>query len=322
MVVEINVNFVNDMNKILTILVLLLFNWTYAQAQLAERRITREEYIETYKDDAIREMLKSGVPASITLAQGILESGNGNSPLAISAKNHFGVKCHKGWTGKSMRLDDDEKNECFRKYETVYESFKDHSEFLTTRGRYSFLFDLKITDYKGWAKGLKKAGYATNPKYANMLIMLIEKNNLGQYDNFTKVSPRKLAKKRKPSKSLVVKKVSRKIKLHNNIKYLKAKTGDTYYGIAKDNEMNLWQILKYNDLNKGDVLKAGDIIYLQPKKSKSKETFHIVQKGENMRDISQLYGVKLKSLYKKNLLIIGTQPHVGDKISLKKKRKK
>lgn len=322
MVVEINVNFVNNMNKILAILFLLLFNWTYAQAQLAERRITREEYIETYKDDAIREMLKSGVPASITLAQGILESGNGNSPLAVYAKNHFGVKCHKGWTGKSMRLDDDEKNECFRKYETVYGSFKDHSDFLVTRSRYAFLFDLKITDYKGWAKGLKKAGYATNPKYANMLIMLIEKNNLSQYDNLAKVSPRKLAKKRKPSKSLVVKKVSRKIKLHNNIKYLKAKTGDTYYGIAKDNEMNLWQILKYNDLNKGDVLKAGDIIYLQPKKSKSKETFHIVQKGENMRDISQLYGVKLKSLYKKNLLIIGAQPHVGDKISLKKKRKK
>ena len=321
MVIEINVNFVNDMNKILAILFLLFFNWTYAQAQPAERRITREEYIELYKDDAIREMLKSGVPASITLAQGILESGNGNSPLAVYAKNHFGVKCHKGWTGESMRLDDDEKNECFRKYETVYESFKDHSDFLVTRSRYAFLFDLKITDYKGWAKGLKKAGYATNPKYANMLIMLIEKNNLSQYDNFAKVPPRKLTNKRKPTKTLAGQSKAYQIKRHNNIKYIKAKAGDTYYGIATSHEMNVWQILKYNDLNKGDGLKVGDIIYLQPKKNKSKEKFHLVQKGENMRSISQLYGVKLKSLYKKNLLIVGTQPNVGDKISLRKKKK-
>jgi len=321
LVVEINVNFVNHMNKILAILFLLFFNWTYAQGESAERRITREEYIEMYKDDAIHEMLKSGVPASITLAQGILESGNGNSPLAVYAKNHFGVKCHKGWTGESMLLDDDAKNECFRKYETVYESFKDHSDFLVTRSRYAFLFNLKRTDYKGWAKGLKKAGYATNPKYAKMLIVLIEKNNLSQYDNFEKVPPRKLAKKRKPSKGLAGRNISRKIKLHNNIKYLKAKTGDTYSRIAKGNEMNLWQILKYNDLNKGDVLKGGDIIYLQPKKRKSKEAFHIVQKGENMRDISQLYGVKLKSLYKKNIMIIGTQPNVGDEIYLRKNKK-
>lgn len=309
------------MNRIFTILFLLFFNWTLIHAQPAERRITREEYIEMYKDDAIREMLKSGVPASITLAQGILESGNGNSPLAVYAKNHFGVKCHKGWTGESMRLDDDEKNECFRKYETVYESYQDHSNFLTTRGRYSFLFDLKITDYKGWAKGLKKAGYATNPKYANMLIMLIEKNNLNQYDNFAKVPPRKLDKKREPAKELASRSQTHQIKLHNNIKYVKAHAGDTYYGIAKSHEMNLWQILKYNDLNAGDALKIDDIIYLQPKKSKSKDKYHIVQKGESMRDISQLYGVKLKSLYKKNLLIIGTQPNVGDKISLRKKKR-
>jgi len=308
------------MNRLLVILFLLLFNWASAQAQPAERRITREEYIEKYKDDAIREMLKSGVPASITLAQGILESGNGNSPLAVYAKNHFGVKCHKGWTGESMRLDDDEKNECFRKYETVYESYQDHSDFLVTRSRYDFLFELKITDYKGWARGLKKAGYATNPKYANMLIMLIEKNNLNQYDNYAKVPPRKLAKTRKPSKGSLAKNVSYQIKLHNNIKYVKAKAGDTFYGIATSYEMNLWQILKYNDLNKGDVLNVGDIIYLQPKKNKSKEEFHMVKKGESMRDISQLYGIKLKKLYKKNLLIIGTQPNVGDKISLKKKK--
>lgn len=296
---------------------------SYAQsviAQPAERRITREQYIETYKDDAIKEMIKSGVPASITLAQGILESGDGNSPLAVYAKNHFGVKCHSGWKGESMRLDDDAKDECFRKYETVYESYRDHSDFLVTRSRYDFLFKLKITDYKGWAKGLKKAGYATNPKYADLLIMLIEKNNLNQYDNYAKVPPRKLSKKRS-SKVLASSKSSNQIKLHNNIRYIKVKKEDTFYKIAQDHEMNLWQIFKYNDLNKSDVLKEGDIIYLQPKRNKSREEYHIVQKGESMRDISQLYGVKIKALYKKNILVLGTQPNVGDKIFLKKKQR-
>ena len=306
------------MRKALYISIFFLIGWNTISAQPAERRITREEYIETYKDDAIREMMKSGVPASITLAQGILESGDGNSPLAVYAKNHFGVKCHSGWTGESMRLDDDEKNECFRKYETVYESFRDHSDFLVTRSRYDFLFELKITDYKGWAKGLKKAGYATNPKYADMLIMLIEKNDLNQFDNYAKVPPRKLSKKR--SSKLLASTSTQTIKLHNHIKYIKVKKGDTYYRIAQNYEMNLWQLYKYNDLNKGDVLKVGDIIYLQPKRNKSKETFHIVKQGETMRSISQLYGVKLKKLYKKNLLIFGTQPNVGDKIFLRKKK--
>ena len=201
--------------------------------QPAEKRITREEYIETYKDDAIREMHRSGIPASITLAQGILESGDGNSPLAVYGKNHFGIKCHKGWKGKSMRLDDDEKNECFRKYNDVYDSYRDHSEFLSTRGRYSFLFELKITDYKGWAKGLKKAGYATNPKYPQLLIDLIEKNKLYEYDRYGKVPPKKLTKDR-TSSPLAVAKHNRTIKLHNHIKYIVARDGDTFYRITQD----------------------------------------------------------------------------------------
>ncbi len=291
-----------------------------AFCQPAEKRITREQYIETYKDDAIREMQRSSIPASITLAQGILESGDGNSPLAVYAKNHFGIKCHKGWTGKSMRIDDDEKNECFRKYSDVYDSFRDHSEFLTTRGRYSFLFELKKTDYKGWAKGLKKAGYATNPKYADLLIKLIEDFELYRYDNYAKVPPRKI-KKERTAVALSSSKSFRTIRLHNNIKFIIAKKGDTFYRITQDYSMNLWQIYKYNDLNKTDVLKVDDIIYLQPKRNKASEQFHTVIAGETMRDISQLYGVKLKLLYKKNNIIVGTQPNVGDKISLKKKIK-
>jgi len=306
--------------KRLAIIFYLMVVSTVLMAQPAEKRITREEYIETYKDDAIREMHRSGIPASITLAQGILESGDGNSPLAVYGKNHFGIKCHKGWKGKTMRIDDDKKNECFRKYNDVYDSFRDHSEFLTTRGRYSFLFELKITDYKGWAKGLKKAGYATNPKYPQLLINLIEKHKLYQYDSYGKVPPKKL-KKDRDSSPLAVSKHSRTIKLHNHIKYIVAREGDTFYKITQDFDMNLWQIFKYNDLNKTDVLKVGDIIYLQPKRNKAKQEFHTVKAGETMRDISQLYGVKLKQLYKKNNLIIGTQPNVGDKISLKKKIK-
>lgn len=308
------------MKPFLIISFFLVFSWSFVQAQPAERRITREEYILKYKDDAIREMMRSGVPASITLAQGILESGDGNSPLAVYGNNHFGVKCHNDWEGETMRIDDDEKDECFRKYESVDGSFRDHSEFLTTRSRYAFLFDLKITDYKGWAKGLKKAGYATNPKYADLLIMLIEKNNLNQYDNYGKVPPKKPTRK-KTSKILTTKQVNYTIKLHNNIKYVIAKKGDTFYGLAEEFDMNIWQIYKYNDYNKTDELKAGDVIYLQPKRSKATEEYHNVKKGDTMRRISQLYGVKLKSLYKKNRMIFGTEPNVGDQLFLKKKRK-
>jgi LysM repeat protein len=291
-----------------------------ALGQPAERRTSRAEYIAKFKDDAIREMHQSGVPASITLAQGILESGDGNSPLAMYANNHFGIKCHSGWTGESMHIDDDEKNECFRKYESAYESFRDHSEFLVTRSRYDFLFDLKITDYKAWAKGLKKAGYATNPKYANLLIMLIEQNDLNQYDNFGKVPPRKPSKQ-KTSKILASSKQERIVKLHNNVRYIIVKQGDSFYRIAHDFDLDLRELYRYNDLNQGDVLKTGEVIYIKPKRNKAAEEYHVVKKGDTMRGISQAYGIKLKQLYKKNLMILGTQPKIGDKLNLKKKKK-
>ncbi|MCB9361102.1 MAG: glucosaminidase domain-containing protein [Flavobacteriales bacterium] len=307
------------MKKLISILFLFV-NTIVLIGQPAERRQTREEYIQKFKDLAIKEMHHSGVPASITLAQGILESGDGNSPLAVYGKNHFGIKCHSGWTGKTMHLDDDEKNECFRKYNDVYDSYKDHSEFLKTRSRYAFLFDLKITDYKGWAKGLKKAGYATNPKYPDLLIGLIEKHKLYEYDNYAKVPPRKL-NKTKTSNVLTTKSSSRIVKLHNNIKYVVVNDGDNIQNIANDFHMNIWQILKYNDLNQTDKIKYGEIIYLQPKKNKAKSDFHIVKEGETMRSISQLYGIKLNQLYKKNNIVLGSQPAVGTKLSLKKKKK-
>ena len=146
------------------------------------QRITPEDYIETYKDIAMQEMREHKIPASITLAQGLLESGAGNSALAREAKNHFGIKCHKGWEGDTYIMDDDEKNECFRKYDNAEASFRDHSEFLCGRSRYAALFELEITDYEGWAKGLKAAGYATNPKYAQLLIDRIKLYDLTKYD--------------------------------------------------------------------------------------------------------------------------------------------
>lgn len=289
-------------------------------AQPAERRISRSEYIEKYKDDAIQEMHHSGVPASITLAQGILESGDGNSPLALYANNHFGIKCHSSWKGETFIMDDDEKNECFRKYNSAYESFKDHSEFLTSRSRYASLFELNITDYKGWAKGLKAAGYATNPKYADLLIALIEKHELYRFDNYAKVPSKQLAKN-KTSSVLAESQSKRIVKLRNNIKYTFVSDGDDVASIAADFDMNTWQIYKYNDLNKSDKLKSGEIIYLQPKRNKATEEFHMVKSGETMREIAQMHGIKLKQLYKKNNLIVGTQPQTGQKLSLRKKLK-
>ena len=305
---------------ILTFVALVICGQTLL-AQPAERRITRSEYINMYKDDAVKEMLHSGVPASITLAQGILESGDGNSPLAKYAKNHFGIKCHKGWDGPTFHQDDDAKNECFRKYYSVYESYRDHSEFLRTRGRYDFLFELNVTDYKGWAKGLKKAGYATNPKYPQLLIRIIEENDLAQYDKVKKVKPRKAAQKPKPVVADVRPNLH-PIKIHeNNIKYVIAKKGDSYLKIAEAHEMALWQIYRYNDLNQNDPISEGDIIYLQPKRNKAKQKkLHVAADGESMRDISQAYGVKLKKLYEYNGLIAGSKVNKGQKVQLHKPR--
>lgn len=170
------------MRILITTLLLVAVITTNAQT---ERRITPQEYIDTYKNIAIKKMQEHGIPASITLAQGMLESGNGNSMLTKNANNHFGIKCH-GWDGPGYYMDDDAEDECFRKYKKAEQSFEDHSTFLTTRARYKFIFDdCQVTDYKCWAKGLKKAGYATNPKYADLLITIIERNNLQQYDNAT-----------------------------------------------------------------------------------------------------------------------------------------
>lgn len=287
-------------------------------AQPSEYRMSRSEYIDTYKDQAIKEMHRAGIPASITLAQGILESADGNSPLARYANNHFGIKCHSGWSGETFIQDDDAKDECFRKYFSAYESYRDHSDFLTTRSRYAGLFDLKLNDYKGWAHGLKKAGYATNPKYANILIKLIEDYELNRYDKMDKMPKQEAVADIEREHKIEIQ--DRTIKLQNNIKYTVVKEDDSFFKIAKEMNMGLWQLYKYNDMEKGDNLEPGQILYLQPKRSKGKEDTHITKKGDSMWLISQMYGVKLKKLYKRNDMEPGSEPKVGQLIYLRKNK--
>ncbi|MBL4652634.1 MAG: glucosaminidase domain-containing protein [Flavobacteriales bacterium] len=304
------------------VLISFIFLTATSYSQPAERIQSRAEYIELYKDEAIREMLVNGIPASITLAQGILESDNGNSALAKYANNHFGIKCHNGWNGPTFYQDDDTADECFRKYYSAYRSYKDHSEFLRTRTRYAFLFNYKASDYKNWAKGLKKAGYATNPKYANLLIKLIEDNNLSQYDKVRKMPS--IDKKAKQKEVKTIEKIPEKepkplVQFHENkIKFVIAKHGDSYYKIAKENEMGLWQIMKYNEREKDQKPKAGDIVYLQPKKNKSKKDIHSARKGETMWEISQIYGVKLEKLCQYNNKKADYRPFTSEQIYLRK----
>ncbi len=302
----------------LTITLGIFFFSASLSAQPAERRTSKQQYVEIWKDEAIRQMQQYRIPASITLAQGILESAHGNSELAKYANNHFGIKCHN-WTGETMHKDDDNKDDCFRKYNSAEESFKDHSEFLANRSRYDFLFEYKLTDYKAWAKGLKKAGYATNPKYADLLINLIEELSLTQYD----VEIARPIPTVKPSTLPVAAGVKRAPNRHqvgvheNKIKYIVVQKGDTFWKIAKEFEMGLWQLYKYNDLSKKDILQEGDVIFLQPKKKRAKSKKYRVKNGDTLRSISQEQGIRLKSLCKKNNLEYGSELKVGTFLNLR-----
>ncbi len=293
-------------------------------------QITRQEYIDKYKDLAIREMNRVGIPASITLAQGLLESANGNSRIAVKANNHFGIKCHSSWTGKTIRRDDDKKNECFRKYKTAYDSYMDHSNFLTKGPRYAFLFEYKTTDYKKWAKGLKKAGYATSNTYASRLIKIIEDNKLYLYDTNNNAIAQKnnpTIKEKKNRKTRRIRKtkedyaiqLGRKIKTNNRVKFIVAKKGDSYTKLIDEFQLLRFELYHYNDAKKGDKIKTGDIVYLQPKRNKSEKgkDFHTVKKGESIKSISQKYAIKSKKLRKRNHLEKTEKLKVGQKLKLR-----
>ena len=276
-----------------------------------------QAYIDQYKDIAIEEMLRYGIPASITLAQGLLESGAGQSELARKGNNHFGIKCH-GWSGRSVYHDDDERGECFRAYSNARESFEDHSKFLKSGSRYRSLFSLDHTDYKGWARGLKAAGYATNPVYAQSLIDIIEVYDLHQYD-YTKSYDKFIDKhsgitdERKENGTTL-----HPISIFNNNYYLRARKGDTFKSIGDEVGISYRKLAKYNERDKKDALQEGEIIYLKKKRSSAPKQFrnrpHVVKAGDSMYSIAQQYGIRLKSLYKKNHLEPDYQIRVGDKL--------
>ncbi len=281
-----------------------------------------ELYIQKYKDLAVEHTVEYSIPASITLAQGILESGSGESDLAVESNNHFGIKCHRDWEGDRSYYDDDEENECFRKYKSASESYLDHSLFLKNKPRYSELFSLNITDYKGWAKGLKKAGYATDPNYANNLIRIIEKYYLYDFDKLKKNKKKKNEKVM--SKNSTEKPVLKYlIETYNNVPYIISNSNDSYKSIADDFGIWVSELLKFNDINDSTLinLNQNQRIYIKPKRrSNSNPSFHVVTSGQTIWEISQLYAVKLSSIYKKNPLFIDREVRKGDIIYLKNKK--
>lgn len=275
-----------------------------------------QQYFDQYKDLAIEQMMKYRIPASITLAQGVFESGAGKSELARRGNNHFGIKCH-GWQGKTTYHDDDAPNECFRAYKNVYESYEDHSKFLAKGRRYSNLFKLKITDYKGWARGLKAAGYATNPQYANKLINIIELYGLNRYDVATSYD--KFFARR--AKDKAVNGILHPVYAFNKNYYVKVRRGDTFHSLSEELGISARSLAKYNERDRDDVLSEGDIVYLKKKQKKVPKEFrgriHYVRSGESMYSISQLYGIRMKYLYKMNRLAPDYQIKVGDGLLLR-----
>ena len=306
--------------KYLLYAIFLTFSFSSVYAQM-----TRKEYIEKYQVLAIEEMNRTGIPASIKMAQACLESSNGNSELSKKSNNHFGIKCKSTWSGQSVKHDDDEKNECFRKYNTVEESFIDHSNFLMSSPRYFSLFQLKPDDYVGWAHGLKKAGYATAGDYAQRLIKIIEENQLYRLDY--KISNEQLAASN--HKHLNTKNVlenmfinphqSHKITKLNNLKSVIANTGDTYEIIAQELGIKAWELYKFNDQPNGYLPQNKEVVYIEAKHRKAAKGVqtHKVNTDETMHYISQMYGIKLKPLYKRNRMKFGEQPLTGEVIYLR-----
>lgn len=290
----------------------------FSHAGEIEKQISKKEYVDMWRTIAVQQMIQHKIPASITIAQGILESGSGNSELARKGNNHFGIKCHD-WTGATMHIDDDKKGECFRVYANAEESFVDHSKFLTERKRYSNLFTLETSDYKSWAKGLKEAGYATNPKYPDLLIGIIEDLKLHELDVLGSPNNEK-APVIASSTNEKVTSEKHTVKLHENkVKYIIAKKGDTYYRISKEFGLGLWQLYKYNDFGpKKDVLVEGDIVYIQPKRKKSKTKTLQLTQNISLRELSQTQALKLESLLKKNENISPDQLLTkGEKVTLR-----
>ena len=275
---------------------------SYAQTQNSDY----VKYVETYKDLAVEQMRRYHIPASITLAQALLESGAGKSELARRSNNHFGIKCHN-WDGQRTYHDDDANDECFRVYKSVRDSYEDHSVFLATKERYASLFKYDQTDYVSWARGLKRAGYATSPTYADRLIEIIETYGLSRYDN--------------DKGEVVVRSTGAHVPmLANDLVYIVARQGDTMQAISEEFGIPRRKLIQYNDQYRNYVPNKGDIIYLHRKyrRAKKPNKQHVVGDGESMHMISQMYSVRLNRLYKMNdVSPLTYAPMVGDIIRLR-----
>ena len=291
------------------------------------------DYVDKYSDIAIKEMKRTGVPASITLAQGILESNAGQSVLATKGNNHFGIKCHNDWKGKTMKMDDNAPKECFRVYPNAEASFRDHSDFLRSRDRYKSLFELKQTDYKGWARGLKQAGYATDPGYADKLITLIEDYELYRFDKGVKVSvkppleieePKVVQLEPRPGmkyQESVTFSTARKVYSQNGVPFVYSEAGETYASIAASNGLFLKELLKFNDHEQELALEPGTMVYLARKKAQGPVGVnkYVVEKdGETLRDIAQRFGIRYAALQKLNIVLYGKTLEEGDTVILRK----
>ena len=299
------------------------------------QRITIEQYIEQYKDIAISEMKRSGVPASITLAQGIHETESGNSELVKNSNNHFGIKCKSNWTGEAVYHDDDASGECFRAYTKAEDSFRDHSNFLRTNKRYEFLFSLDATDYAGWARGLKKAGYATNPRYPHILIRNIEQYNLQQYtlaainempgsvflkseDDAAKRLPVEVTDdKLLPSnENMPATDIPERVITINKTKCVFAKKGTSLLVIANKDNISLNKLMDFNDLAEEGLLDKDQYVYLHKKSKTGGKEYYIVQSGETMYDVAQITGIQLKYLMLYNNLSQTELPEADSKLYL------
>ncbi len=286
---------------------------------LAQQGEAQLAYIEQYKDIAIREMERAGVPASIKLAQGILESDAGRSVLARRANNHFGIKCGANWQGESFQKEDDDYDQngqliksCFRVYKNGQASFVAHSEFLRDPQktfRYGFLFRLDPRDYKGWAQGLRQAGYATSPTYPDNLISLIERYELYRFDTMSAIDVET------PTEIL-----ASGILSNNDVRYIVVGTGETLEDVARKVDVSVRNLIAYNDnLGAASAVQPGDRLYLQPKRNsyRGRQTYHTTLMGETMFRISQQYGVKLTKLLKRNRMTTGQEPAANEKVKLR-----
>jgi len=319
------------MKKSVQILAVFMFFYAFAFAKSAQ-----EQYIEKYRKLAIEEMQRSGVPASIKLAQGILESNAGRSRLAQKANNHFGIKCGGDWVGSRFFKEDDDydsrgrlQKSCFRKYDRAKDSWYAHSEFLK-KPRYQYLYQLRPDDYKGWARGLKRAGYATSPSYAHDLITVVETYRLYEYDVVESQLPTKILEEPVlPRKEIVIPSNDapadlRVIAYVNDVKVTYIQEGETLMDVASRTGISSNSLLKYNELfnSSSVVMKTGTRVFLQLKRTanRDKQVWHKVQPGEDMFDIAQKYGIQLEKLYERNLMTEKTQAAVGEQIMLRGKR--